>query len=69
MYDLVLSPERLSAGDIEEEIVERISELDPNGIVRLTVPGGPSGLPVSLLSAGRLRSLAPPTMNIAFRYR
>lgn len=69
MYDLVLSPERLSVREIEEEIVELISELDPNGIVRLTVPGDPSCSPVSSLSVRRLRSLAPPTMNITLRYR
>ncbi len=69
MYDLVISAEGLSAREVEEQIVERISGFDPNGIVRLTVPGDPSCSPVSSLSARRLRSLAPPTMNINLRYR
>ncbi len=64
MVELIVEPEGLSAGSLTRHVRERLSALDPEAVVRVQVRGSGSQEARELLTAARLRALAPPTMNI-----
>jgi DNA repair exonuclease SbcCD nuclease subunit len=64
MFDVTIDVKRKDPRNIEDTIKKRISQLDPEGIVRVKLQGPITAENRYILNAPYLRSLAPPTMNI-----
>jgi DNA repair exonuclease SbcCD nuclease subunit len=65
MVMLVFEPEGLDEQAIVRRLGKRLSELDPDSVVRVELRGPGSWEALKLLSAARLRELAPPSMNVS----
>lgn len=65
MVQLVLELEGLDEESLVEELRRRLSSLHPDSVVRVQLRGPETGKALALLSAGRLRELAPPSMNVS----
>jgi exonuclease SbcD len=65
MVNLVLEARDLSSAALSNHLKDRLSTLDPDAIVRVQLQGRGADEARKVLSATRLRELAPPTMNIS----
>ena len=65
MFDLVLKSSELDLPDASNRLKDRLHSLHPDGIVRISIKGDFSPASSRLLSMEKLRSLAPPTMNVS----
>ena len=67
MVDMAFTAHELQSRGAEALLSERLSRLDPNSIVRLTVTGELNAEGAHLLRLENLRALAPASMNIDYR--
>ncbi len=65
MVNLIIDPVGLTKAQLREQMRKRLSELDPNSVVRIQVRGEIPDVCREMLSAPHLRNLAPQTMNVA----
>ncbi len=64
MIQLNLHPGDMDVAKLRSYLESTIGELPEDGIVKLKIHGRVSQEAMTILRAGSLRSLAPPTMNI-----
>jgi DNA repair exonuclease SbcCD nuclease subunit len=64
MVQLEVHPERMNAGQLEVWIKSSLTELPRDSVVKLKIHGVVTDEAMQVLSAPRLRSLAPKSMNI-----
>ncbi len=68
MVMMTLDAEGLGADEVEGWLRERFSELDHDAVVQIKPLGPVSDDVLQILNAPNLRSLAPPSMNVALAY-
>ncbi len=68
MVVLKIEGSGLTLGQLTTTIRDRLSSLEPDAVVRLKIEGSLAAETNASLSAGYLRRLAPPTMNINLGY-
>lgn len=65
MVNLIVSPEKMTKDQLRATLRKRLSELDPNSVVRVQARGEITRACREVLSAPQLRTLAPTSMNIS----
>ena len=65
MVSLTLEPGRLGRESLTEHLAKRLAVLDPDSVVRVRLRGPGATAVREMLSAARLRELAPASMNIS----
>jgi DNA repair exonuclease SbcCD nuclease subunit len=68
MVVLKIEGSGLTLGQLTTTIRDRLSSLEPDAVVKLKIEGSLAAETNASLSAGYLRRLAPPTMNINLGY-
>lgn len=68
MITLDVDTKELSGSSFTRNLQHRLWQLDPEAIVRIKLRGDVSSEIRSALSAPKLRSLAPPSMNVSLSY-
>jgi DNA repair exonuclease SbcCD nuclease subunit len=65
MVNLVVKTAKMDAGKLRVHLQQRLSQLDPDSVVRIQVEGDIPGSCRPVLSAPYLRDLAPASMNVS----
>lgn len=65
MVTIVLEPGQLGGESVADHLTRQLATLDPDSVVRVQLRGTDASYARQVLSAARLRELAPPSMNIS----
>ncbi len=68
MVNLVIQPQGLSGDALMSHVAVQLRAIDPDAVVRVQLRGPGSQQAREFLSAARLRTLAPPSMNVTLAF-